>query len=440
MNKKKIEKIIKAEVESEVPNVLDKVLLNCEERENKEIMSKKTFKFKPILSFAYVFIFVILFGIISFTGYNKLNGIDSIIEFDVNPSIEIKINKNNKIVETKALNEDGKIILQDMNLKGSDLNIGVNAIIGSMYKNGYISNLKNSILVTVNNKDREKGKKLQKEITDQINSCLDTYNIESAIVTQQYESNNNNNKLSKEYGISQGKAEFIEKILEKNLANKDGKKYTFEELKDLNINELNAILNSKNITIEKVNVTGKASTKSYIGTNKAKSIVLADANIAESNIKNFEIELDYEYGTMIYDISFDANRTEYEYEIDATTGKIINKHTERDDDYYQGSSAKNTQATPIQSSQPSKPTTSTQTTQTIQNTNSNNYISRERAKSIALSNAGVNENNIRDFSIELDYENGKTVYEISFEVGNTDYEYEIDAISWKIVYKDIEKD
>ena len=65
--------------------------------------------------------------------------VDSVIGLDVNPSIEISVNRKDKILETEALNEDAVTVLADMDLEGVDLNIGVNAIIGSMVRCGYLS-------------------------------------------------------------------------------------------------------------------------------------------------------------------------------------------------------------------------------------------------------------------------------------------------------------
>ena len=59
-------------------------------------------------------------------------------------------------------------------------------------------------------------------------------------------------------------------------------------------------------------------------------------------------------------------------------------------------------------------------------------ISRDKAKQIALSHAGVNSANIFDFEIELDRERGKLVYEISFDTRQKEYEYEILARTGEI--------
>jgi uncharacterized membrane protein YkoI len=68
----------------------------------------------------------------------------------------------------------------------------------------------------------------------------------------------------------------------------------------------------------------------YIGFEKAKSIALAHANVPENELRKYEAELDRHGGRAVYEIEFDHNRTEYEYEIDAETGNIVRWKSEYD--------------------------------------------------------------------------------------------------------------
>lgn len=63
---------------------------------------------------------------------------------------------------------------------------------------------------------------------------------------------------------------------------------------------------------------------------KAKEIALKDAALAESSIRKYEIELDNDDGRMVYEIEFTHENKEYDYEIDANSGKIIKKKIEKD--------------------------------------------------------------------------------------------------------------
>ena len=68
------------------------------------------------------------------------------------------------------------------------------------------------------------------------------------------------------------------------------------------------------------------------------------------------------------------------------------------------------------------------------------YIGESKAKQIALAHAGVSEGSIRELECELDREDGIMVYEIDFECGNYEYEYEINAATGEIVKYDIEEE
>lgn len=60
------------------------------------------------------------------------------------------------------------------------------------------------------------------------------------------------------------------------------------------------------------------------------------------------------------------------------------------------------------------------------------YIGEAAAKAIALQHAGVNEADLTFVKSELEREDGRMVYDISFYKGNTEYDYEIDAITGEI--------
>ena len=83
-----------------------------------------------------------------------------------------------KVRTVTAQNEDAVQILDGMDLKGTDLKVAVNALLGSLVKHGYIGELANSILVTVENDDSQRGERLQTEIVEEINRILSAQSIE----------------------------------------------------------------------------------------------------------------------------------------------------------------------------------------------------------------------------------------------------------------------
>ena len=345
MRKKEIEKKLNTAISNSVPNVLDNIITKCENKKgftkNSDIMKKDTnLKQKnkyltPKLTGALALIAVCIITFIGINQYNDIYKTDSIISFDVNPSIEIKTNKDKEIIEVTSLNKEGKEILDDMDLKNVDLDVATNAIIGSMLKNGYLTVDENSILVSVKNNDIKKANELTKEITDDINEILNKSSIKGSILSQVYDDNDKaTTELANKNNISEGKARLINNILNSNIKDSKGNNYTFESLSKLSINELNLLLSSKNTEIKNTNTQGEASTNSYITKENAKQKALSDAGISENDIRNLEIELDADAGILIYEIEFKTSNNEYEYEINARTGEIINKNTDLNDDTY----------------------------------------------------------------------------------------------------------
>ena len=252
--------------------------------------------------------------------FNNNIKVASTIGIDVNPSITVTVNKKEKVLDVTANNDDARIILEGMDLAGSDINVAINALIGSMVKNGYIDELANSILIYIDNPNSAESEALRQKIVDELNAFINSGNNIS-VVSQSITSSSDKEALANSYGISVGKLELIEKLIAKNNL------YTYEDLKDLSINELNLLLGS---TTENVTTSGTASDKSYIGRDKALEIALSDAGVSSPTWS--EVEMDYDDGFMTYEVEFTYNNREYEYEINAITGDISESNREYDDD------------------------------------------------------------------------------------------------------------
>lgn len=150
---------------------------------------------------------------------------------------------------------------------------------------------------------------------------------------------------------------------------------------------------------------------SWIGVDQAKSIALNNAGLRESDVTFLKAKLDHDDGRYEYDIEFYSANAEYDYEIDAVTGAILEYDYDVEHHTIPGQTANNNQG-------------------------NNSYIGDARAKSIALSNAGLRESDVVFIKVKLDYDDGRDVYEVEFYNGNTEYDYEIDAVSGDILEQD----
>lgn len=74
---------------------------------------------------------------------------NSVIMLDVNPSIRLEVNDRGVVVEAQALNEDAQTVMAELELCGKDYTAAVTEVIGTLQEKQYITELKNSILVSV---------------------------------------------------------------------------------------------------------------------------------------------------------------------------------------------------------------------------------------------------------------------------------------------------
>ncbi|MEG0994727.1 MAG: PepSY domain-containing protein [Bacilli bacterium] len=415
MSEEEIMRELSREINASKPKILKKVLKKCKEEEM--ITLKRKTKFFAFTSIAIVMLCA--FGGI-FYGYTNLAG-RTTLEIDVNPSIGLVLNKKQKVVSLKALNSDAKKIVDGMDFIGSDYKVAVNALVGSMLKNGYITDLSNSILLSVEGKN----KTIEDDLMAYVNSVLKENNINGAIVGQTMQNNKEIESLAKKYNISLGKATLISQIIAKD------KSLTWDNLVKLNINELNLISAPSLKQMNNVKVVGDASTKAYIGDAKAINIALSHAGISSSAVKVVVADLDSENGIMVYEVDFTYNGFEYDYEINATSGAILKNLKEADKDPAEAEAERLEEAKDKQDEANDKK--NDQDDAFEKDTSTANYIDKTKAKLIAINHAGIASANILEINITFDKDNKVAFYEVDFETKEMAYDYKVDAISGKII-------
>ena len=402
------------------PDVLDAVLSDCNEQKGRVILmttenKKKTWAVR--MAGLAAGLCLILGGGLGVRNYQVNHTVDATVSLDVNPSVEIKINQKERILDVIPLNEDGRTIVGDMDFSGSSLDVAVNAIIGSMLQNGYLNELANSVLISVDNNDPVRGMALQERLTDEVNKLLQTDSFRGAVLSQTVVKSDELQQMAEQYGITLGKAQLIQEILGKNSL------HTFDELAPLSINELNILLGKEGAETH-VEVVGTASEKGYIGETKAKEIALAKAGVSESDLTFYTVGLDTHKGVMVYDVEFISGSYEFDCEVNAMTGEIVKFEKE-----YDGAAVSNAS---VEEHGEQSEHSQTEENQAVSN------ISLEKAKEIALDHAGVKATDAT--FVKANYEDGRAVFEIEFVVssGNTikEYDYEIAASDGSIISYD----
>ena len=239
MTNEKMEQRLAAAVEKTAPNDANGVLSRCEERKGTVIpmTTKKTTKRRWTSLIAACLAVMLLGGGGLF--YQRANAVASVVSLDVNPSIELKVNRSEKVLACTPLNEDAKAILADMgngaDLKGAKLDVAVNAIVGSLVRNGYLNSISSAIMISVEDKDTARAEKLQRELTSTVDGVLQTSESRASVLTQTLTQDAGLTQQARENSISTGKAALVNRVLAINPSLKFDAlaKLSVEELKDL---------------------------------------------------------------------------------------------------------------------------------------------------------------------------------------------------------------
>ena len=402
MTNEKMEQRLASAVEKTAPNDVNGVLSRCDERKGTVIpmTTKKTAKKRWTTLAAACLALVLLGGGGVF--YQQAHAVASVVSLDVNPSIELKVSKSEKVLVCTPLNEDAKAILADMgggaDLKGAKLDVAVNAIVGSLVRNGYLNSISSAIMISVEDNDTARAEKLQRELTSTVDGVLQTSEAKASVLTQTLTQDAGLAQQARENSISIGKAALVNRVLALNPALK------FDALAKLSVEELKDLAEA-------------GAPAMPIGTDKAMDIAAAafgKASTAKMAYSAVDPELDESPAHYEVEITSQTGE-EFEYKVDAYTGAILESKREAAD------------GTEVPVVQPSKPAAS-------------GDIGYAKAKSVALNHAGVSEVKAYDMDIELDYEDGTLVYEVEFKSGNMEYSYEINAATGAILKHEAELD
>ncbi len=402
MTNEKMERQLAAALEKTAPDDMSGVLSRCEARKGTVIpmTTKKTANRKWATLVAACLAVILLCGGGVF--YQQAHAVASVVSLDVNPSIELKVSRNEKVLVCTPLNEDAKAILADMSngadLKGAKLDVAVNAIVGSLVRNGYLDSISSAIMISVEDKDTARAEKLQRELTSAVDGVLQTSEAKAAVLTQTLTQDAAREQQARENNISTGKAALVNRVLTINPSLK------FDALAKLSVEELKDLAEAGAPAMPIGKDAAAYAAEQYAGLTALDSVTAEVDSELDEFPAHYEVELHTAWG-------------EFEYLVDAYTGKVL-------------SGQKDLLATAPAGDETAKPTVPS----------GGADIGHAKAKSIALNHAGVSENEAYDMDIELDDEDGTLVYEVEFKSGNMEYSYEINAASGAILKHEAEID
>lgn len=341
--------------------------------------------------------------------YHQSYAVASVVSLDVNPSIELKVNRNERVISCTALNTEAAAVLFDMDggadLKGTKLDVAVNAIVGALVREGYLDSVSSAILISVEDKDQTRAQRLQAELVASVDGVLQSQAPGTSVLSQTLDAN----APAPEYmtfnsGLSAGKSALVQKVMEMNGTLSTNSTLAFDKLAALSVEELNDLLEAGEKRIPIGKDAAALAVDEYAGTMAISSAVT---------------DVDPELEEGVYEVELKTAWGEFDYVVDAFTGEVLSGPK---DVLNQGSVGKDTPAYPD-----TPPAAEYDVRQDPENADvaGSTVIDQEAAKRAALDNAGLSESDVTDWKIERDWDDGRLEYEIEFWCGNIEYDYTI---------------
>ena len=180
-------------------------------------------------------------------------------------------------------------------------------------------------------------------------------------------------------------------------------------------------------------------TAKVIGEEKAEEIALVDAGVSREDALMQGTMLEYDGGRYVYDVEFTSGGTAYDYDILAGDGTIVSSSREILKASEETEAEKAAEKKALEEAEEES---ETREKEILALKEAGGFITVDEAKAIALSDAGYDESGVimEKARFEKADEDDPASYEIEFAADGTEYEYSVDALTGKILEKDMEKE
>ena len=160
---------------------------------------------------------------------------NSVIMIDVNPSILVEINDRDVVVSVEGLNEESQHVLDGLELKGKNYKDAVTEIVSSLQEKEYITDLKNSILISVAASNDDMAEQIRKAAVETVEQIDKSVNYGLSILSQIVSLDDDTAAIAEKFSISEGRVDIINKFVSEH------SDYSFDKLVNDNIQLLNQL-------------------------------------------------------------------------------------------------------------------------------------------------------------------------------------------------------
>ena len=232
MNEKEMLDCIRLGVDCVTPDVYERVAHTPVMRESApfETAERRPAFFPVFARFAAVALSLVF---VVFLGWNQFFQVDSVVGVDVNPSIEIKVNRQDRVVAIDPLNREARSIIAGIGYKNIPVEYVVNSLLGSLYQHGYLKDAESAILVSVENKNEASAERLRTRLEEDMSELI---MLKERTVFTQVIADEHLSEEAHEQGLSMGMMSLIQSILDVR------PELSFNELKEMDLTQLLQIL------------------------------------------------------------------------------------------------------------------------------------------------------------------------------------------------------
>ena len=188
---------------------------------------------------------------------------------------------------------------------------------------------------------------------------------------------------------------------------------------------------------------GQQSQMENVSFDSATSAALQAAGVTSDQASVNSVTLENKDGQEYYRVAFSVNGQQYQYDVDALTGKVLTDSNSSGSSDPSGSNSSSSSEAPLVTdadtftSQPG--VTNASSAGTSGTGNSGTMITAEEAQAKALAHAGLSETDVTFIGNKMDYDDGRQVYEVEFYTPDyKEYDYSVDVYTGEIVSYDFD--
>lgn len=403
-------------------------------------MKKKKISTLGLILVIFSFVLAGCVGSSSEEGLGRLNAQEEALSdsgtliLKVNPEIALTYNEEGVVTDITGNNEDGqKIIDNYADFIGKDSGLVLEELIALINEEGYfveeVEGEPKRLVLELEAGSVLPDEQFLEKMTTNVQNAVTNLDVETDVVNAEGISLEEAKQIAFDHaGVKAEDAHFDDQELDKDDDRKlyelefyaNGYEYEYDidaetgeilkSERDRESNKKDSKSTQAQKSQQKNTPKQQANKNEYISMDRAKQIAFEHAGVNGADAHFDDQEFDVDDGVPSYELEFYVNGNEYEYDIHAVSGEILKSEHDMKHSKSNQKPAANKSA----------------------------QISKEEAIDIALNHAGLTRSQVTFDDVELDKEDGRLIWEIEFDSGNWEFEYDIDALTKDIL--DFEKD